>query len=118
MDVYFLPQTTEFFSQIASKYFDDFTIFVNDIRAPTEVSISCDTEFEEYITNENHPMIVNMDIADTDADKDTMLEFLNELKLLGVRFAFSIDILSVEEGYTALYFNGYDEVDVERRGSH
>ena len=113
MDVYFLPQTTEFFSQIASKYFDDFTIFVNDIRAPTEVSISCDTEFEEYITNENHPMIVNMDIADTNAD--SVIEFLNELKTLGLRFAFSIDILSVNEGYTAIYFMEHDEIYFNRR---
>ena len=116
MDVYFRPQTTEFFSEIARKYFDDFTIFVNDSRAPSGEGISFETEFEEYIKNEKPARIVNMDIADTDADKDAMLQFLNELKLLGVHFAFSIDILSVEEGYTAHFFQGYDEVDVERRG--
>ena len=113
MDVYFRPQTTEFFSEIARKYFDDFTIFVNDVRAPSEVSISFDTEFEEYIKNEKHPMIVNMDIADTNAD--SVIEFLNELKTLGLRFAFSIDILSVNEGYTAIYFMEHDEIYFNRR---
>ena len=113
MDVYFLPQTTEFFSQIARKYFDDFTIFVNDIRAPSEESISFDTSFEEYIMNENHPMMVNMDIEDT--DEDTVIEFLNELKTLGLRFAFGIDIPSIKVGYSANYFNGYDDIDFVRR---
>ena len=113
MDVYFRPQTTEFFSEIASKYFDDFTIFVNDIRAPSEESISFDTEFEEYIKNENHPMIVNMKVTDT--NEDNVIEFLNELKTLGLRFAFGIDIPSIKVGYSANYFNGYDDIDFVRR---
>ena len=113
MDVYFLPQTTEFFSQIARKYFEDFTLVVADVRAPSGEGISFDTNFEEYIQNGNRSRIVNMDIADT--DEDAVIDFLNELKTLGLRFAFDIDIPSIKVGYTAQYFNGYDDIDFVRR---
>ena len=113
MDVYFRPQTTEFFSEIASKYFDDFTLVVADVRAPSGEGISFDTEFEEYIKNENRP--VSADIMIDDTHIDTILEFLDELKILEIRFTIGIDITSVDEGYTARYFQGYDEIYLVRR---
>ena len=116
MDVYFRPQTTEFFSEIASKYFDDFTLVVGVVRSSSGEGVSFDTSFEEYIKNGNRPVTVKMNIEDS--DEDTVLEFLDEVKTLDVRFDIAIDILSIGEGYTAYYFKDYDEIYLIRRKLH
>ena len=113
MDFYFELQTKDYLSQIANKYFEDFLVIVSVVRAPSGEGISLDTEFEEYIKSGNRPVSANIVIDDT--NKDTMLEFLNELKILEIRFTISIDITSVNEGYTARYFQGYNEIYLVRR---
>ena len=93
---------------LIEKYFDEFTISINVTRAPSGAGISYDTSFDEYIRNANRFTSANIDIDD--ADERAVQEFLDELKRLEIYFSFGIDILSSNEGYTAQYFYGDEEV--------
>lgn len=115
MDFYYEIQTSDYIKQVASNYFTDFTIEISIRRTPSSDGVSREMGFDDYIRDKNNFVSGNIDI--NDSDRETVQAFINELKELGVHFSFGIDIISVDEGYTAQYFNSDDDVYLNRRAT-
>ncbi len=113
MDFYYEAQTREYLTETAGKYFDNPRIVVRIPRVPSAEGISPSTEFNEYITYKNN--LVHAEITSETIDKEDAVDFLKELKDLGLRFSLSIKALSAGESYSGRYLEGYEEVYFERR---
>ena len=116
MDFFYEARTSDFVKKAAQRFFDNFSVTINIIRAPSAVGVSPSTGFEDYILNKGQ--IIDAHIVVNKSNEKTLQEFLNDLVRLGVHFSFDVDIVSNNECYTAQFFYSDSEVFLERREFH
>jgi len=113
MEHYFKKPVEEYISNVAKNYFDDFTFGIYLMSNSSE-NIYHGMTLDEYMQNENLTIWSTMKIENF--DEETILEFLYELKRLGIHFAIGITIISADEIYDARYYRDYEDIKLKRRG--
>ena len=120
MEYYFARQVEDYIVGVAKNYFDDVSFEVSFSAVPIDPAIDLTTTFEEYILNRRSAISGHMDINDSseeigESSEEIVREFLEELKELGVHFAFGINILSTKTGYITRYFRDSEDIYIRRR---
>ena len=113
MDFLYESETLRYIMQVASRFFEDITVAINIIRAPSADGIIPETSFQDYILNKGQ--IIDAEIVADHSNETTVRAFLAELIGMGVHFSFDIDIPSNNDCYTAQFFHGDSDVFLERR---
>ena len=113
MEHYFKEQVEEYMSNVAEDYFDEFTL-TSGVMIRSSDNVYLGMTFDEYLQNEPKTIWGSLKIADS--DEETVREFVYELKRLGLHFSFDITILSVEERYSASYYNDSDDIEIYMKG--
>ena len=113
MDFLYESETLRYITQVADRFFEDVTVAINIIRAPSADGISPTTSFQDYILNKGQ--IIDAEIVADHSNETAVRAFLAELIRIGVHFSFDIDIPSNNDCYTAQFFHGDSDVFLERR---
>jgi hypothetical protein len=111
MEHYFKEQTVEFINNVAKDFFDDFTFDIDIPHMVLSDEITPTTEFEEYIRKN----LIFVKIKIDDSDEETLRAFLNTLISQEIRFSFGIDILSINEGFTAQYLTKHFDLEDDEK---
>ena len=113
MDFLYESETLRYIKQVAGRFFEDITVAINIIRAPSADGIIPETSFQDYILNKGQ--IIDAEIVADHSNETTVRAFLAELIGMGIHFSFDIDIPSNNDCYTAQFFHGDSDVFLERR---
>jgi len=120
MKYYFRPQTIELISEVASKYFDEFTVTVSIAAIVNADDITSATSFDEYIHHKNSIVSSKIEIDDIDivsSHEEILKNFFNELIGLGMRFYINADIKVINERFRGSYYADEDGFDFRRKGT-
>ena len=113
MDFLYESETLRYIKQVADRFFDDASVAINIIRAPSADGISPTTAFQDYLLNKCQ--IIDAEIVADHSNEAAVRAFLAELIRMGVHFSLDIDIPSNNDCYTAQFFHGDSDLFLERR---